>query len=73
VFGVLKFVWLSTLKKSARICALERSDSESLFAIARSNSPSRSLQYVASYVAVGPIGRRNERVRIEVSVRSTEN
>src|SRR6267378_1091262 len=34
---------------------------------------SRSLQYVASYVAVGPIGRRNERVWIEVSVRSTEN
>ena len=34
---------------------------------------SRSLQCVASHVAVGPIGRRNERVRIEVSVRSTEN
>src|SRR5437016_13721095 len=34
---------------------------------------SRSLQCVASYVAVSPVGRRNERVRIEVSVRPTEN
>src|SRR3989442_267996 len=34
---------------------------------------SRSLQLVSSYVAVSPVGRRNERVRIEVSVRSTEN
>ena len=34
---------------------------------------SRSLQYVASYVAVGPTGRRNEGAWIEVSVRSTEN
>src|SRR6266550_3538907 len=34
---------------------------------------SRSLQRVAPYVPVGPIGRRNEGVRIEVSVRSTEN
>src|SRR5438094_5613860 len=34
---------------------------------------SRSLQYVASHVAVGPIGRHNEGAWIEVSVRSTEN